>query len=72
MYVNNLIVYGFQVFTIVGADYVFLIDGREILPDIFHNEDIAKGVLISGTHVEPKSVYALNEITFLVTYSSEY
>ena len=48
-----------------------LIDGREILPDIFYNEDITKGFLVSGTHVEPRSVYALNETTFLVTYSSE-
>ena len=29
-----------------------------------------KGVLIGGTHVEPRSVHALNETTFLVTYSS--
>ena len=47
-----------------------LIDGREILPDIFCNEDITKGVLINGTHIEPRGVYALNEATFLVTYSS--
>ena len=47
-----------------------LIDGREILPDVFQNEDVAKGVLLSGTHVEPRSVHALNETTFLVTYSS--
>ena len=37
----------------------------------FRNEDIAKGVLVSGTHIEPRSVYAHNETTFLVTYSSE-
>ena len=47
-----------------------LIDGKEILPDVLQNEDIAKGVLIGGTDVESKSVHALNEITFLVTYSS--
>ena len=47
-----------------------LIDGREILPDNFCNEDIVKGVLVSGTHIEPRNVYALNETTFLVTYSS--
>ena len=29
-----------------------------------------KGILIGGTHVEPISVHALNESTFLVTYSS--
>ena len=48
-----------------------LIDGREILPDIFCNEDIAKRGLVSGPHIETRSVYALNETTFLVTYSSE-
>ena len=47
-----------------------LIDGNEILQDVFQNKDIAKGVLIGGTHVEPRSVHALNETTFLVTYSS--
>ena len=26
---------------------------------------------MSGTHIEPRSVYALNETTFIVTYSSE-
>ena len=46
-----------------------LIEGRDILLDIFRNEDIAKGVLIGITHVEHRSVHALNEITFLVTYS---
>ena len=30
-----------------------------------------KGGLIGATHVGPRSVYTLNEITFLVTYSSE-
>ena len=44
-----------------------LIEGKEILPDIFRNEDIAKGVLISGTHIEPRNVHVLNETTFLVT-----
>ena len=47
-----------------------LIMRKDILPDIFRNEDITKGVLVSGTHVEPRSVHALNETTFLVTYSS--
>ena len=46
-----------------------LIDGKDILPDVFRNEDIARGVLVSGTHVEPRSVHALNKTTFLVTYS---
>ena len=48
-----------------------LIDGREILPDVFQKEDVAKGVLIGGTHVKPRSVHAVNETTFLVTYSSD-
>ena len=47
-----------------------LIDGKEILLDVSRDKDIMKGVLISGTHVEPRSVYSLNETTFLVTYSS--
>ena len=38
---------------------------------MFRNENIAKGVLVSRTHVKPRSVHALNETTFLVTYSSE-
>ena len=46
-----------------------LIKGRDFLLDVFRNEDIAKGVLISMTQKEPRSVYALNETTFLVTYS---
>ena len=37
---------------------------------VFRNEDIARGVLVSVTHVEPRSVHGLNEATFLVTYSS--
>ena len=29
-----------------------------------------KGVLMSWTHVEPRNVQTLNDITFLVTYAS--
>ena len=47
-----------------------LIQGRDILPDVFRNEDITKGVLIGMTHMEPRSECALNETKFLVTYSS--
>ena len=47
-----------------------LIDGKDILPDIFRNEDIAKGVFVNRTQIEPRSVCDLNETTFLVTYSS--
>ena len=48
-----------------------LINGKDIPPDVLRNVDIAKGVLVSGTYVEPRHVYAVNETTFLVTYSSE-
>ena len=47
-----------------------LIDGKEILPHALRNEDVAKGVLMSWTHVEPRGEHALNKTTFLVTYSS--
>ena len=47
-----------------------LINRKDILPDVFRNEDIAKGVLVSRTHVEPRSVHALNETTFVVTFTS--
>ena len=47
-----------------------LIERKEIFPDVFRNEEIAKGVLVSGTQVRPQSVYALNETAYLVTYPS--
>ena len=47
-----------------------LIDGKGILLDVFRNEEISKGVIVSGTQVKPRSVYALNETTVLVTYPS--
>ena len=47
-----------------------LIDGKDNLLDIFRNQEIANGVLVSGTQVKPRSVYALNKTTFLVTYPS--
>ena len=47
-----------------------LIDGKEILLLMLWNEDVAKGVLMSWTHVEPRNVHTLNETTFLVTYVS--
>ena len=47
-----------------------LIDRKDILLDGFRNEENVKGVLVSGTQVEPRSVYALNETTFFMTYSS--
>ena len=48
-----------------------LINGKDILPDVCRNEDTAIEVLVHGTHIEPRGVYALNETTFPVTYSSE-
>ena len=54
----------------VSADLVtmltvhILIDGKDILPDVFRNEDITKGVLVSGTHVEPSSVMLLMRLHF--------
>ena len=47
-----------------------LIDGKEILLHVLQNEDVAKGVLMSWSHVESRGVQALNETTFLVTYLS--
>ena len=47
-----------------------LIDGKEILPHVLQNENVAKGVLMSWMHVELRSVQALNETTFLATYAS--
>ena len=46
-----------------------LIDEKDILLHVLQN-DVAKGVLISWMHVEPRSVHILNETTFLVTYAS--
>ena len=45
-----------------------LIDGKEFLPQALHNEEVMKGVLMGWTNVEPKSIQALNETTFLATY----
>ena len=36
----------------------------------FEMKILQKGALIGGTHVEPRSVHALNETAFLVTYYS--
>ena len=46
------------------------IHGRDILLEIFRNDDIPKGVLIGATHIGPRGVHALNETTFQVTYLS--
>ena len=47
-----------------------LIDGKEILPQVLQDKEVAKGVLMGWTYVEPKSVQALNETAFLATYAS--
>ena len=47
-----------------------MIDGKEILLHALRNEDVNEGVMMSWTHVEPRSVLAVKEIAFLVTYSS--
>ena len=46
-----------------------LIDGKEIFPQALHNEEVTKGVLMGWTNVEPKSIQAVNETTFLATYA---
>ena len=46
-----------------------LIDGKEILPQALHNEEVMKGVLTGWTNVEPKKLQALNETTFLATFA---
>ena len=47
-----------------------LIDGKEILPQALCNEEVAKGVLMGWINVEPRSIQALNETTFLATYAA--
>ena len=46
-----------------------LIDGKEILPQALHHEEVMKGVLMVWTNVEPKGMQTLNETTFLATYA---
>ena len=46
-----------------------LIDGKEILPQAFHNEEVAKGVITGWTNMEPKILQVLNETTFLATFT---
>ena len=46
-----------------------LINGKEILPQALHNEEVAKGVLTWWMNVELKRLQALNETTFLATFS---
>ena len=46
-----------------------LIDGKEILLQALHNEEVAKRVLIGWMNVEPKRLQTLNKTTFLATYA---
>ena len=45
-----------------------LTDGKDILPQALCNEEVAMGVLMGWMNVEPKSMQAINETTFLATY----
>ena len=49
---------------------LILIDGKEILLQVLCNEEVEKAVLMGWTNVEPKSMQALNETTFLATYAA--
>ena len=46
-----------------------LIDGKEILHQALHNEEVTNGVVMGWTNVEPKRLQALNETTFLATFA---
>ena len=46
-----------------------LVNGKEILLQALHNEEVRKGVLTGWTNVKPKRLQALNETTFLATYA---
>ena len=46
-----------------------LIDGKKILLQALHNEDLVKGVLMGWMNMEPKSMQTLKENTFLATYA---
>ena len=47
-----------------------LIDGKEILPQALYHEEVAKGVNTGWANVEPKRLQALNETTFLATFTA--
>ena len=46
-----------------------LIDGKEILLQALHNEEVINGVITGWTNMEPKRLQALNETTFLATFA---
>ena len=45
-----------------------LIDGKDILPQALHNEEVTKEVLTGWMNLESKRLQALNETTFLAIY----
>ena len=46
-----------------------LINGKEILLQALHNEEVMKGVITGWRNVETKRLQALNETTFLATFA---
>ena len=46
-----------------------LIDGKEILLQALHNEEVAKVILTRWTNVESKRLQAFKETTFLATFA---
>ena len=46
-----------------------LINGKEILLQVLHNEEVMKGVLTGWINVEPKSLQTPNQTTFLATFA---
>ena len=46
-----------------------LINGKEILLQALHHEEVTKGAITGWTNVEPKRLQALNETTFLATFA---
>ena len=47
-----------------------VINGKEILPQALHNEEVTKGVITGWTNIKPKRLQALNETTFLATFAA--
>ena len=46
-----------------------LTDGKEILLQALHNEEVTKGVITGWKNMEPMRLQALNETTFLATFA---
>ena len=47
-----------------------LIDGKEILLQALHHEEVAKGLITGWINVEPKRLLVLNETIFLATFAA--